>query len=307
MKKLEVIVLLSIYNGEKFLNKQLESLFKQKTSCNITIYYRDDGSTDKSMDIIESWKKYLSIIECPSSRKQNLGPALSFWELMNTAPDADFYTFCDQDDIWYENKIEKAVRSICDKKDAVLYCSNCNIIDENDKLIKKLYQEQRPILTLEAQLVSGAMQGCAMLFNKKLLNIIKESKISNIPMHDIVIMYIALINGTVIYEHNPLFGYRMHSNNVVAKDNKKFSERLKATYQLWFEDGKKYPIQDMASDLIKNYSNILKDEDMVYLRLLENYKKSIIKKIKIITDKKTQSVNSKGLRSFKIRILLGIL
>ena len=135
MKKLEVIVLLSIYNGEKFLNKQLESLFKQKTSCNITIYYRDDGSTDKSMDIIESWKKYLSIIECPSSRKQNLGPALSFWELMNTAPDADFYTFCDQDDIWYENKIEKAVRSICDKKDAVLYCSNCYIIDENDKLI----------------------------------------------------------------------------------------------------------------------------------------------------------------------------
>ena len=307
MKELEVVILLSIYNGEKFLNKQLESLFKQKTRCNITIYYRDDGSTDKSMDIIKYWEKRLSIIECPTSRKQNLGPALSFWELINTAPDADFYAFCDQDDIWYENKIEKAVTSICDKKDAVLYCSNCNIIDENGELIKKSYQIQRPILTLEAQLVSGSMQGCAMLFNKKLLNIIKESKISNIPMHDIVIMYIALINGSVIYEHDALFGYRMHSNNVVAKDNNTFSERLKSTYQLWFDAGKKYPIQDMASDLIKNYSNVLKDEDIEYLRLLEKYKRNIIKKIKIITNKKTQSANSKGLRSFKIRILLGIL
>ena len=52
MRKSEVVILLSIYNGAKFLDKQLESLFKQKTNCNITIYYRDDGSTDESINII---------------------------------------------------------------------------------------------------------------------------------------------------------------------------------------------------------------------------------------------------------------
>lgn len=100
MRKSEVVILLSIYNGAKFLDKQLESLFKQKTNCNITINYRDDGSTDESINIINLWKDRLSMKECTSSRKCNLGPALSFWELLTTAPEADFYAFCDQDDIW---------------------------------------------------------------------------------------------------------------------------------------------------------------------------------------------------------------
>lgn len=78
MRKSEVVILLSIYNGAKFLDKQLESLFKQKTNCNITIYYRDDGSTDESINIINLWKDRLSMKECTSSRKCNLGPALSF-------------------------------------------------------------------------------------------------------------------------------------------------------------------------------------------------------------------------------------
>ena len=69
MRKSEVVILLSIYNGAKFLDKQLESLFKQKTNCNITIYYRDDGSTDESINIINLWKDRLSMKECTSSRK----------------------------------------------------------------------------------------------------------------------------------------------------------------------------------------------------------------------------------------------
>ena len=140
MRKSEVVILLSIYNGAKFLDKQLESLFKQKTNCNITIYYRDDGSTDESINIINLWKDRLSMKECTSSRKCNLGPALSFWELLTTAPEADFYAFCDQDDIWYENKIDKAVKTIRNKKGPILYCSDCEVINEKDVVIKETYQ-----------------------------------------------------------------------------------------------------------------------------------------------------------------------
>ena len=151
------------------------------------------------------------------------------------------------------------------------------------------------------------MNKIAELSEDELKKIIVRYKSTQIPMHDIVIMYIALINGKVIYDKEPLFGYRMHSNNVVAKDNKSILKRLKSTYILWFESGKKYPIEEMVNDLLNNYSTILKYEDIEYLNLFLNYKRNIIKKIKIVFNSKTESSNQKGLRSFRIRVLLGII
>ena len=84
-------------------------------------------------------------------------------------------------------------------------------------------------------------------------------------------------------------------------------KRLKSTYILWFESGKKYPIEEMVNDLLNNYSTILKYEDIEYLNLFLNYKRNIIKKIKIVFNSKTESSNQKGLRSFRIRVLLGII
>jgi hypothetical protein len=63
----------------------------------------------------------------------------------------------------------------------------------------------------------------------------------------------------------------------------------------------------MVNDLLNNYSTILKYEDIEYLNLFLNYKRNIIKKIKIVFNSKTESSNQKGLRSFRIRVLLGII
>ena len=63
----------------------------------------------------------------------------------------------------------------------------------------------------------------------------------------------------------------------------------------------------MVNDLLNNYSTILKYEDIEYLNLFLNYKRNIIKKIKIVFNSKTESSNQQGLRSFRIRVLLGII
>ena len=112
--------------------------------------------------------------ECTSSRKCNLGPALSFWELLTTAPEADFYAFCDQDDIWYENKIDKAVKTIRNKKGPILYCSDCEVINEKDVVIKrKLIQNKKTCnYTRVLNWFVVSMQGCSMLFNNELKKII---------------------------------------------------------------------------------------------------------------------------------------
>ena len=302
---MKIAVLMSTYNGHKYLDKQLKSIAEQTVVNHLTLYIRDDGSKDDTFDIIDKWKNKINIV---LYKEKNAGPAMSFWQLlMKSEVKADYYAFCDQDDIWYENKIDKAVKTIRNKKGPILYCSDCEVINEKDVVIKETYQNKRPVITLESQLVCGSMQGCSMLFNNELKKIIVRYKSTQIPMHDIVIMYIALINGKVIYDKEPLFGYRMHSNNVVAKDNKSILKRLKSTYILWFESGKKYPIEEMVNDLLNNYSTILKYEDIEYLNLFLNYKRNIIKKIKIVFNSKTESSNQKGLRSFRIRVLLGII
>ena len=102
-----VLVMLSTYNGEKFLAQQLDSLYKQK-KVDVFILVRDDGSNDKTLEILNQYKdKYGKMIVLAQS---NIGVAQSFFSLMYYAvtemPKFDFYAFCDQDDVWFENKLE---------------------------------------------------------------------------------------------------------------------------------------------------------------------------------------------------------
>ena len=60
---MKIAVLMSTYNGEKYLDEQLESLAKQTVADKMTLYIRDDGSTDRTFDIIEKWKSKINIVQ----------------------------------------------------------------------------------------------------------------------------------------------------------------------------------------------------------------------------------------------------
>ena len=95
---MKIAVLMSTYNGQKYLDEQLMSIADQTFSKMMTLYIRDDGSTDNTLKIIEKWKKKIDIV---FFQGENVGPARSFWKLlMNSEIQADYYAFCDQDDIW---------------------------------------------------------------------------------------------------------------------------------------------------------------------------------------------------------------
>ena len=220
MRKSEVVILLSIYNGAKFLDKQLESLFKQKTNCNITIYYRDDGSTDESINIINLWKDRLSMKECTSSRKCNLGPALSFWELLTTAPEADFYAFCDQDDIWMDDKVEKCV-AYMNEKNIDLVVTDKQIIDENDNVTcssvrkhsNKNYDNWNTYddITKYNIFVTYAV-GMSIIMKASFAK--KSLPFSKYTGHDKWVLACTSTEGKVGYLNLPLVQYRRHGKNV---------------------------------------------------------------------------------------------
>ena len=110
MKK--VAIILATYNGERYLSEQLESLRKQ-TYKNIKVYIHDDGSSDKTLDIIKEYVEHKrGTIEFELFSKKSLRYPMCFINTLLEIPKADYYAFCDQDDVWNEDKIEKAVKAI---------------------------------------------------------------------------------------------------------------------------------------------------------------------------------------------------
>ena len=88
---MKVIVLLSTYNGEKFLQSQLDSILAQDLCNNaeILIFVRDDGSSDNTQNILQEYKKQKNLNWYTGV---NIKPAKSFWHLLNHCPDADYYS-----------------------------------------------------------------------------------------------------------------------------------------------------------------------------------------------------------------------
>ena len=96
-------ILLSTYNGEKYLSEQLDSLFSQAYN-DFRIIGRDDGSSDKTKDILLEYKnKFNNKLDVYF--ENNVGPKNSFLELIKKSKN-DYVMFCDQDDIWFDNKLE---------------------------------------------------------------------------------------------------------------------------------------------------------------------------------------------------------
>ena len=101
-----IAIMLSTYNGEKYIRKQLDSLVNQSYKAYMKVFVRDDGSTDNTLSILE---EYIEKINLTIIKGENVGPGKSFWKLfMNQNINADYYAFCDQDDIWDSDKLKKA-------------------------------------------------------------------------------------------------------------------------------------------------------------------------------------------------------
>ena len=114
-----VAVLMSTYNGEKYIKEQLDSIFNQK-EVYVTLYVRDDGSTDNTLEIIKAYHN--DIILLPFD--ENKGPGLSFmtllYHVMSLSTQYDYYAFADQDDIWMDVKLNKAIQQIQNNGKCVL-------------------------------------------------------------------------------------------------------------------------------------------------------------------------------------------
>lgn len=124
-------------------------------------------------------------------------------------------------------------------------------------------------------------------------------------MHDLIVMLYANCEGSIYWDMEPHFGYRVHSNNVVAKNNKTGVQKLKTVLWNW-KNSSKHSMSIVAEELIASEKQIQRD-DMDYLMYMSNYKKSIIGKWKIMEIGEMKGMDKNAVRSYRIRVLLNLL
>lgn len=206
-----VQVLMSTYNGEKYLREQLESILGQTYPC-IKVLIRDDGSTDGTVEILKEYKrKYNNVTYY---KEENIGVIQSFLKLLRDSDDCvEYYAFADQDDVWLPEKISRAVQMIEEKhsEKPVLYCSDTYITDEKLNIIKKEDKNPRP--SFGNALVQNVCTGCTAVMNRELRDIINETRPVDIVMYDWWFYLSATLYGEVIYDQDAYIYYRQHENN----------------------------------------------------------------------------------------------
>ena len=212
-----IAILLSTYNGKNYIKQQLDSLVSQ-TYKELEIIVRDDRSTDNTLEILKSYD--IKLVDST----QNLGAKKSFASLLEYAienSDAEYFMFCDQDDIWEKDKIEKTLnqmKSIEQKKPntPILVHSDLKVVDENLNIISDSlwkYQNIDPEKdSLNRVLLHNVVTGCSTMINRKLALLIKDIPNEAI-MHDWWIAMVASVFGKISYVNEPLMLYRQHEKN----------------------------------------------------------------------------------------------
>jgi glycosyltransferase involved in cell wall biosynthesis len=231
----QVDILLAIYNGEKYLRKQLDSVLNQ-TYSNIKIIIRDDGSTDSSKNILEEYSNYTKI-KIVKDNLGNLGVTQNFNELVKHS-NANYIAFCDQDDIWLPEKIEKSILKIKEQENKsinsiVMTYSDMKVIDKYDTITHlsfwKLAYLHPKYFVFSRLLMQNIPHGCTILMNKNLKEIafpIPENAI----LHDHWLSLVVSVFGKSIPIFEPLMLIRNHGENVTQRKNNNWM-RLKRFYK----------------------------------------------------------------------------
>ena len=216
----KIFILLSTYNGEKYLKEQLDSLFSQNYK-DFKLIVRDDGSTDRTKEILNSYD-----IELLSSC-ENLGVKKSFETLLEYAyenSDAKYFMFCDQDDVWNEDKIEKTLNQMNEmeklyKNTPILVHTDLEVVDENLHTINpsfmKLQNLNEKKNRLNNLLIQNTITGCTVMINRDLAKLCLPMS-SNAIVHDWWVGLVASYFGKIGYVDDSTIKYRQHTSNTIG-------------------------------------------------------------------------------------------
>lgn len=284
----KIAVLLSTYNGEKFLVEQLDSLLAQSYKDFILVV-RDDGSRDKTVSILESYAgDHSGRIRLLPRDGENKGASGGFAFLVDYVlknkeslglPSA-YMMFCDQDDTWYPQKIEKQLALMLsteaenDSALPILIHSDLEVVSEQNTVIARSLINYQGLEidrnSFPNLIISNLVTGCTALINESLAE--KALPVpENAIMHDWWLALVATAFGKLVYLDTPLVHYRQHGNNTIGA--KEFTKVSVVSMSLWRRILARKPNEHLievsiqAAEFHRRYGTLLSGRERLSLRL----------------------------------------
>lgn len=215
-----VAILMGTFNGSAYLRDQLESIERQ-THSNWVLWVSDDGSSDNTIDVLRSFREVH-----PDKVFLLHGPGEGFvsnflWLLDREEIEADFFAFCDQDDVWHPTKVAKALAWLTKQpsKRPALYCGRTRTVDERGNAIgySPLFSRSPSFANALVQSIAG---GNTMIMNRAARQMIRRfgNKLA-VPSHDWwAYITVAGVGGEIYYDPTALIDYRQHASNQVGSN-----------------------------------------------------------------------------------------
>lgn len=301
---MECCVLLSCYNGRKYIAEQLNSIIHQQ-NVELKILIRDDGSTDSTLEILDSFKnKYPSMIEIIEGK--NVGIHNSFFELIKRCPNSDFIAFSDQDDIWDSDKLYTAISSL-KSKSCDFYSCAAKLCDENSKVLNRDTSDKNLHLHYQKKdncVLTPGTQGCTIVISKKLKDYILLHDMPSYYGHDTWISIIAAYFFKCIYDENTHMLYRQHNNSWTGNRTNRLLQ-LKKEIVFFFSGMSRYSM--LAQDIINRFKCDLSENSYNTLSLLSKDKKTIKDRFRLIINNKFRKYGFFKNVFFKLCILIGVI
>lgn len=266
MSEKKINVLLSAYNGEKYIEEQVDSILKQ-THQNLELYIRDDGSGDHTLEIL---KKYETDERVHVIAGQNKGFIGSFFALVESCGEADYYAFADQDDVWFPEKLEMAMEKLEPEEEKnptipLLYFSNYDFYD-GEMNFREHGKEPTMPPSFQNALVECMTLGFNSVFNRRTWEILCDNIPRNSCGHDWWTYMVCVGLGKVIYDSRASVCYRRHEENV-SPGGMEFIKFQIWRFNKFFKNNYFSNIRKQLREYRDLYGNRLSDENKELLDL----------------------------------------
>lgn len=301
-------VLMSTYNGEKYIREQLDSIFSQVGVC-VKLVVRDDGSSDGTVKILKEYQKAHPEMVVITD-ENNLRACGSFFFLIRTYTEGSYFALSDQDDIWDSDKLITAIDKIQqeEKKNPtipLLYYSNLRIVNERNEVERISHSVPHIAKNRYACLIENLATGCTVVYNQKLAQIARDIQPYQYSMHDVWLYRVATLFGATIYDSKPHINYRQHTGNVVGASLRKVSWRKIKKELNYIFSRNHNTISINAKILYEEFNNRLTNEDRKKFDEILEYKKSLKTKLSLIFDRDLWSDSFYRNIVFALKVLLG--
>ena len=303
----KVCVLLATYNGEAFLQKQLQS-FVESTVQPRALIVCDDGSTDQTLDILQTFASAAPFEVKILQNEANIGSTKTFLKLLfEHGHDFEYIMFSDQDDVWHQDKIAKALewfRTVPYDVPALYGCRQ-RLIDAKGNAIALSPSNTKPAIFANA-VVQSIIAGCTSCINKPAFRQLQKFERFDVIYHDwLIYLGISAVDGNIFFDNEPHIDYRQHSAAQLGAATGFMQDIRRRFWQHFSGETPRVMRQNIAflqynSDLLNNKNKmILKDLDI----LLNG---RFMQRIACLQTTSIYRQSSKDSFILKILVLLGI-